>query len=348
MLQQIEHGALAVAAQYRSIGQLNQGIVDSRLHQYHHLGDASTQTDNLIYDPSLRPYQVEGNRSGTPDDRWVFTTHQPFLQLLRHRVARRREPRTARASTTRWPTSASRWRRRPTSKNGSGPARRRRPGAPGGGARFGAGAELSAVFQLMRTTKEQQYIDRFNELIWPTLDAPGGRTLLTAVRALPYLGPGAADKLRPYVVKYRAEVDAAHESQPVRRADRDRRLGGQRRRRQLGDDELPSSHKVYPDVFDKELVYPRVYISSSARTRPRTRRSWRRSARSRRHLAYGNNRADFTFIPGVIVPGVLILKPDFPENMDDWPYLWGENEGTVGGASQYIFLAMAANELVKK
>ena len=79
ILQQIEHGTLAVAAQYRSIGQLNQGIVDSRLHQYHHLGDASTQTDNLIYDPSLKPYQVEGNRSGTPDDRWVFTVHQPFL-----------------------------------------------------------------------------------------------------------------------------------------------------------------------------------------------------------------------------------------------------------------------------
>ena len=44
----------------------------------HHLGDAATQTDNLIYDPSLKPYQVEGNRSGTPDDRWVFTPRSPF------------------------------------------------------------------------------------------------------------------------------------------------------------------------------------------------------------------------------------------------------------------------------
>jgi endoglucanase len=41
---------------------------------------------------------------------------------------------------------------------------------------------------------------------------------------------------------------------------------------------------------------------------------------------YGSNRADFSFIPGGVVPGVLLLKPDFLENKEDWPFLWGENE----------------------
>ena len=54
------------------------------------------------------------------------------------------------------------------------------------------------------------------------------------------------------------------------------------------------------------------------------------------------------FIFLTFVPGILILKPDYPENMDDWPFLWGENEGTIGGASQYIFLAIAAQELLGK
>ena len=54
------------------------GIVDGELHRYHHLGDALTQTDNLIYDPSLKPYESDGLRSGTPDDRWVFTDNSPF------------------------------------------------------------------------------------------------------------------------------------------------------------------------------------------------------------------------------------------------------------------------------
>jgi hypothetical protein len=62
-------------------------------------------------------------------------------------------------------------------------------------------------------------------------------------------------------------------------------------------------------------------------------------------ITYGNNRADFRFIAGGIVPGILVLKPDFPENKEDWPFFWGENEVTVGGCGDYIFLAAAAGRL---
>ena len=92
LLQQIEHGALQIAAQYRSIGRLVRGIVDGELHRYHHLGDASTQTDNLIYDPALKPYQSEGGRSGTPDDRWVYTDAVAVLELLGDRRPGRGQP----------------------------------------------------------------------------------------------------------------------------------------------------------------------------------------------------------------------------------------------------------------
>ena len=65
-------------------------------------------------------------------------------------------------------------------------------------------------------------------------------------------------------------------------------------------------------------------------------------------VAYGNNRADFSFIAGGVVPGVLILKPDFPENKEDWPFLWGENEYVVNLGSSYMLLVHAANELLNK
>jgi hypothetical protein len=65
-------------------------------------------------------------------------------------------------------------------------------------------------------------------------------------------------------------------------------------------------------------------------------------------VAYGSNRADFAFIPGGVVPGVLVLKPDYPENMDDWPFLWGENEYVIDICSNYVFLANAAHELLSK
>jgi endoglucanase len=65
-------------------------------------------------------------------------------------------------------------------------------------------------------------------------------------------------------------------------------------------------------------------------------------------VAYGNNRADFTTIAGGIVPGLILLKPDLLENKDDWPFLWGENEVTIGGSAEYIFLGCAANDLMKE
>jgi endoglucanase len=63
-------------------------------------------------------------------------------------------------------------------------------------------------------------------------------------------------------------------------------------------------------------------------------------------VAYGSNRADFSFIAGGVVPGALIIKPDFPENKEDWPFLWGENEYVIGLGASYLFLVQAAHSLL--
>ena len=288
---------------------------------------------------------MEGNRSGTPDDRWVFTPRSPFSNYsgigslaAASRALRGFNDALADECLALAKKAYAEERQRPATPP---PA-----GAPGGGARFGAGAELGAVYQLMLTTKEQQYIDRFNELIWPALDAPGGRNLVTAVRALPYLGPGAVEKLRPYVVKYKAEVDALSKANPYGVPIA---TGGWAGSGGVMGWAATNYHlsKVYPDLFDRETVLRGMNFLFG--THPASNTSLVATVGTRsKTLAYGNNRADFSFIPGVVVPGVLILKPDYPENMDDWPFLWGENEGTVGGASQYLFLANAAQELLKK
>ena len=345
ILQQIEHGALAVAAQYRSIGRLNQGIVDSHLHRYQHLGDASTQTDNLLYDPSLKPYQVEGNRSGTPDDRWVFTVRQPSLNYsgIGSLAA---ASRALRGFNDTLADECLALAKKAYTEERQAPAPTPPAPAAGGGARFGASAELTAVMQLMITTREQQYTDRFNELIWPSLESSGGRTLLVALRTLPYLGPGAVEKLRSYAVKYKAEVDGLAKANPYGVPIA---TGGWAGSGGVVNWATTNYYlnKVYADLFDKESVYRGLHYLFG--THPASNVSLVATVGTRsKHLAYGTNRADFTFIPGVIVPGVLILKPDYPENMDDWPFLWGENEGTIGGASQYIFLSLAAKELIGK
>jgi hypothetical protein len=80
----------------------------------------------------------------------------------------------------------------------------------------------------------------------------------------------------------------------------------------------------------------------------RRRRDRRDVAGRARGAREPRNRADFGFIAGGVVPGVLVLKPDYPENMDDWPFLWGENEYTIGIGASYVFLANAAQEILGK
>ena len=62
-------------------------------------------------------------------------------------------------------------------------------------------------------------------------------------------------------------------------------------------------------------------------------------------VAYGNNRADYTFIPGGMVPGVVIIEPDYPELKEAWPFLWYENEYVIDAASVFILAANAAAAL---
>ena len=47
------------------------------------------------------------------------------------------------------------------------------------------------------------------------------------------------------------------------------------------------------------------------------------------------------------MPGVLIVKPDFPENKENWPFFWGENEYVTDLGAYYIYLANAADTLVE-
>lgn len=63
--------------------------------------------------------------------------------------------------------------------------------------------------------------------------------------------------------------------------------------------------------------------------------------------AYGTNRADYSFIPGGIVPGIVIIPPDFPEMKTDWPFHWYEGEYVIPMAPAHTFLAHAAADLVK-
>lgn len=65
-------------------------------------------------------------------------------------------------------------------------------------------------------------------------------------------------------------------------------------------------------------------------------------------VAYGVNRDEWSYIPGGVGSGTALIRPDFPELLE-WPYLWQQTEYVMGGgASDFMFLVLAADRLMDK
>ena len=64
-------------------------------------------------------------------------------------------------------------------------------------------------------------------------------------------------------------------------------------------------------------------------------------------VAYGLNRADWSYIPGGVISGTAMIRPDFPELLT-FPFLWQQTEYVMGGgSSHYLFLVLAARQLLE-
>jgi endoglucanase len=356
ILQQIEHGILNLVAQCENIGHPVRGIVVPNLHQYHHLGDAMTETDNLPYNPNLKPYESDGKSSGTPDDRWAFTTRSPFMDYqtaaalaAANRALKGFNDNLAERSlkqAVRLLDEADELIKKP--RQDENPWMRM----------FGRGADLQAALELYITTKEQKYKDRYLEKIWlllepPKMNLPDGfdpgfiirRVIKTALAAIPYMDADYKTKLKDYVLKYKESIDKDDQLNPYGLPMSSRGWGGSG---SVVNTAITNYfvYKEFPEIISKEYVFSGLNYIFGCHQYSNISFVNAVGTRSKK-VAYGNNRADFTTIAGGIVPGIMILKPDFPENKDDWPFLWGENEVTIGGSADYIFLANAVKELTQ-
>jgi hypothetical protein len=62
-------------------------------------------------------------------------------------------------------------------------------------------------------------------------------------------------------------------------------------------------------------------------------------------VAYGVNRADWSYIPGGVISGTALIRPDLPE-LKIWPFFWQQTEYVMGGGeANYMFLALAVDQL---
>ena len=373
IIQQVEHGALNLCAQIENIGFIAGGIVQGNMHQYHHLGDAVTITDGYIYDPSLKPYEVRGNRSGTLDDRFAFTNNagNPMgnanvCAALAHaaRVLAPYIPETAerckKNALKLWKEMDDFQARQANNPQAANNNFQR--GGQGGGRGFG-GDRSGAAIQMWLLTGDDKYKEMFLPMVMRQIEAAktapqgvednrtGGGSAMraprvninTALSLLPYMDDDFKAQLREVIPVFVEDAKRTAESTPYGVPVAGGTWGGSERVISWAQNNY-MVWRYYPDLIDPEMVldglsfiygcHPYSNVSFVTAVGVNTKK-----------VAYGNNRADYTFIPGGIAPGLVLLQPDLLEHKDDYPFLWGENECCTRTVPSYVTLSIGAEEI---
>ena len=340
MLQQIEHGTLALIAQHRAIGHAIPGIVEAHLDQYHHLGVGVTKTDNLIYDPKMGELETDGFKSGKFDDRWAFTSKSSALNYgsaaalaAASRALKGFNDALAKESLD---TAKKVWVDEQAKPE---PDNFRHGNTTGGKLEH---EQLKAALELLIATGDKKYTATIARLLEQEQFA---FTAPLFIRAIPYMDAAYKQRVEAKARAYKEELAVMESKNPFAVPITEAGWAGSGTVIHFAINNY-YIHKAFPELVDRESVLNGLNFIYG--THPAHNLSLVSNVGTRsKEVAYGMNRADFSFISGGIVPGILVLKPDFPENREDWPFFWGQNEYVVNLAASYIFLVNAAKDVLK-
>jgi hypothetical protein len=102
-------------------------------------------------------------------------------------------------------------------------------------------------------------------------------------------------------------------------------------------------HKAWPELADFDVVLDALNFVLGVHPGENTMSFVSGVGANSALVAYGVNRADWSFIPGGVISGTALIRPDLPE-LKIWPFFWQQTEYVMGGgATNYMFLALAAD-----
>lgn len=196
-----------------------------------------------------------------------------------------------------------------------------------------------------RSNGAEPYKQRVQEL-FPTMLQRIGQNGWSAVRTLPYLDASYKAQLREAVKTYIAQLDKDMAATPFGVPPSCGGWGGSGSVVDFGP-RMYFLHKAFPDIVSPEYTLRAAnYILG---THPVSSTSYVSSVGTASKMkAYGNNRADNTFIPGGVIPGYVVIRPDFPECIDDFGFLWFEDEYVISVAASWVLAANAADAIVRQ
>jgi hypothetical protein len=326
-----KHGVLSILGGYRNLGRLYRGIICNDLRQYVLLGDGAAMTDGLKYNPELAKNERTGTESGKTDDRWVFTEEHPgheytAIQALAAaaRVLKGYNDTLAQQSLQAAEElyalerdNSNRW----------------------------ASSRINAAVELFETTGSDRYKNDLLEMEEQLVNNIGSVGYMVARVFKDIENEGFNKKLMEAFAKLQDDLADRQKENPFGVPYNIRIWGDGWGIQRLGMQHY-FLHKNLGQLFDNNLLLNALNFVLGNHPGENTS-SFASGVGSRSLLvAYGVNRADWSFIPGGVASGTGIIRPDFPE-LKEWPFFWQQTEYVMGGgATHFMFLTLAANKLL--
>jgi hypothetical protein len=323
ILQQIENGALTVVNSYITLGRLYRGIICNNLRQYAMLGDAAAMTDGVI---------------GNEDDRWIFTEDNPgrALSTAAELAAVSRVLKGFNDTLSVHCLNIA------TAIFNQTEANERL-----------MSSKLHTAVELYLTTQQQAYLDYIlnnQQIIMQQI----GRTGWYTARVAKIIETMKDKRAKQFTTAFKAALATQKENLDKQAAEtpygvpyRPSIWGAGWDIQRFGY-EYYFLASAYPEIFPKNTIYNALNFILGCHPGSNQASFASGVGAQSATVAYGLNRADWSYIPGGVVSGTALIRPDFPELLT-FPFLWQQVEYVLGGgSSHYMFLALAAQQMSKQ
>ena len=317
ILQQIEHGMLHVVNAYLALGRFPRGVITNNLRQYTLLGDTSTMSDGVL---------------GNDDDRWIFPDTGDGVGAAVNLAASARALRGFNDTLATHCVDIARETFARAEAAGGRPMGR-----------------MQLAVELYLTTGVESYFD-FIVDHWDSVVSGAGFCAWYIARVekqmegqRKYRRQCAA--FREALLRYRDQLDAQSAETPYGVPYRPSIWGAGWDIQSFGYRHYFLA-KAYPDIFAPDQVLDALHFILGRHPGSNQASFAGGVGASSATVGYGLNRADWSYIPGGTVSGTALIRPDFPELLT-FPYLWQQVEYVLGGgSSHYMFLVLAARDLM--
>lgn len=318
ILQQIEHGALSVVGGYKALGRLYRGIICPSLRQYAMLGDAAAMTDGI---------------PGNADDRWIFTENNPQRELSTA-AQLAATARVLRGFNDTLSTSCL------------DIARAIYSSTKAEGRTIGVKVQVAA--ELYLSTSEKQYLDFIVE--HQDILTKGAPWYLARIEKL--VSDNKDKKVRSWckayheaIKKYSDQLAVTVQKTPYGVPYEPSIWGAGWDIQRFGFENYFLAD-AYPELFSKEPVCNALNFVLGCHPGSNQASFASGVGAKSATVGYGLNRADWSYIPGGVISGTALIRPDFPELLT-FPFLWQQTEYVLGGgSSHYMFLVLAVQKLM--